>query len=222
VTLERRPELRIVNPNADVRVTRWLSEEARRVAGDRFDVMGVNAESRLPAIQTPRDIEVAARAVVAAIAAPPRPFGAIVAAFGDPGLQQARALGSPPVVGLGECGLMAAAKDGRRFSIVTLGAAMRETIIAKTASLGLRTRVVDVCILPFSIAQMTEDRETRRSSIAAAIRACAHEGAEAVLLGGAPFAGLAASLAIATGWVVLDGVEASVRRLVSMAGSADR
>jgi Asp/Glu/hydantoin racemase len=202
-------------------VTRWLGEEARRVAGDAFDVVAMNADSGLAAIQTPRDIEVAARAVVSAISAAPRPAGAMIAAFGDPGLHEARALGSTAVVGLGECGMLTAGRGGRRFSIVTLGAALRETISAKASALGLAGQLAGVRFLPFSIPELIADRESPREAIAAAVRACATEGADAVLLGGAPFAGLAASLASETGQIVLDGVEASVVRLMRAVG-ADR
>jgi Asp/Glu/hydantoin racemase len=214
-------ELRIVNPNTDTSVTRWLRDEAKRVVGDSFEVIAVNADSGLAAIQTPAEIEVAARAVLSAISAAPRPWGAVVAAFGDPGLSEARALGSTPVVGLGECGLLAAGLGGRRFSIVTLGAAMREAILAKAASLGLSGQLAGVRFLPFSIAELIRDRGARQDAIAAAVRACVEEmRAEAVLLGGAPFAGLAASIAEVTGATVLDGIEASMARLAGPAGMA--
>lgn len=214
VTLAR-PELRIVNPNTDLTVTRWLCEEARRVVGDAFDVVGVNADSGLAAIQTPAHIAVAAEAVISAIRSPPCPAGVIIAAFGDPGLDEARALGLAQMVGLGESGLLAAASGGRRFSIVTLGAAMRDTIRSKAAALGLADRLAEVCILPFSIADMIQDRDSRRDAILTAIRACVMEqGVEALLLGGAPFAGLAALYGQETGATVLDGVEASVARLI--------
>jgi allantoin racemase len=216
-------ELRIVNPNTDVTVTGWLAEAARRIVGETFAVVAVNADSGLPTIQTPEDAAAAAGAVISAISAQPRPSGAIIAAFGDPGLGEARALGWIPVVGLGTSGLLAAASGGRRFSIVTLGAAMRAMILARAARLGLSGQLAGVRFLPFSNAEMIADRPSRRPAIAAAVRACADEdGAETVLLGGAPFAGLAASLSQETGVVVLDGVEASVVALMNAMGIAVR
>ena len=217
-----RPELRIVNPNTNHAVTRWLEAEARRVAGDAFDVVAVNADSGVAAIQTPAELEIAARAVVAAISAAPRPSGAIVAAFGDPGLSEARALRLMPVVGLAESGLLAAGRDGRRFSIVTMGSALLGMILAKAAALGLAGQLGDVRFLASSIPEMIADRESRLDEITAAVRACAEAGAEAVLLGGAPFAGLAAPLARKTGLLVLDGVEASVVRLIGAIKSNHR
>jgi allantoin racemase len=207
-------ELRIVNPNTNLAVTRWLGGEARRVAGDAFEIVAVNADSGVAAIQTPAELEIATRAVISAITTAPHPAGAIIAAFGDPGLSEARALNLMPVVGLAESGLLAAGRDGRRFSIVTMGSALREMILAKAAALGLASQLGDVRFLTFSIPEMIADREGRLDEVTAAVRACADEGAEAVLLGGAPFAGLAAALARKTGLIVLDGVEASVVRLV--------
>lgn len=201
----------IVNPNTDVAVTRWLAEEARRVAGDDVEIVAVNADSGLAAIQTPADIDIAARAVAADVAAHGHASGALVAAFGDPGVMAARALGLMPIVGLGEAGMSAAGEGGRRFSILTLGAAMREPILAKAAALGLAESLAEVRVLPFSIPEMIADREARREEIAAAIRACK---GDAVLLGGAPFAGMARALARETGRFVLDGVEAAVSELL--------
>ena len=74
-------ELRIVNPNTDLSVTRWLGEAARGCVGDGFDVVAVNADSDIAAIQTPAELEVATRAVVAAIAAARGASGAIIGAF---------------------------------------------------------------------------------------------------------------------------------------------
>ena len=199
--------LLIVNPNTDSSVTRWLAEEAGRVAGDDAEILPVNADSGLAAIQTPWDIDVAACAVVAVVAAHLDASGAIVAGFGDPGLTAARALGLMPVVGLGEAGVTAAGKGGRRFSIVTLGAAMREPIRAKAEGLNL----VALRVLPGRIADYVAQRESRRDEVAREVEACVEAGAEAVLLGGAPFAGEAARIASAV--CLIDGVESAVEEL---------
>jgi allantoin racemase len=208
--------LLIVNPNASKAVTHWLAEEARRVVGDAFEIVAVNANSGLAALETPEDIEFAGNAVVRAIDAQARAggfVGAIIAAFGDPGLEAARALGLTRVVGLGEMGIRAAGQSGRRFSIVTLGAAaMREQIKARAAALGFGAQLAQVHMLPFSIPQMIADREAVRSQIVVAARSCA--GA-AVLLGGAPFAGTAQGISQEAGKLVIDGVEAGIRALIA-------
>ena len=122
-------ELRIVNPNTDTNVTRWLREEASRVAGDAFEVVAVNADFRSCRRSRRRPKSNSPRWPCSPRSRRRPTRGAVVAAFGDPGLSEARALGSTAVVGLGECGLLAAGLGGRRFSVVTLGAAIRETIL---------------------------------------------------------------------------------------------
>jgi allantoin racemase len=204
-----RPRLLIVNPNTNVQVTEWLREEAARVAADGFDVIGVNAASGLAAIQTPDDSRRAAEAVADAVAeAGARgTAAAIVGAFGDPGLAYARTLSSIPVIGLGEAGIREAGKGGRRFCIVTLGAAMRDSIAGRAKTLGFERQLVDILILSCSIPDLVENRALHRNEILAAIRACKGEVA---LLGGAPFAGLGAEMTHETGTLTLDGVAASV------------
>jgi Asp/Glu/hydantoin racemase len=85
--------------------------------------------------------------------------------------------------------------------------AMREPILAKAASLDLASQLAEVLVLPFSIAEMVRDRDAALAEILRAVRGC-QDGA--VLLGGAPFAGLAAGIALETRRIVLDGVEASI------------
>jgi allantoin racemase len=202
-----RPRLLIVNPNTNAQVTEWLREEAARVAMDDFEVVGINAASGLAAIQTPDDSRKAAKAVGDAVVAARGAAAAIVGAFGDPGLAHTQTVSSIPVIGLGEDGMREAGKGGRRFSIVTLGAAMRASIAGRAKSLGLERQLVDILTLSCSIPDLVENRTSHRNEILAAIRACK---GEAVLLGGAPFAGLGAEMTHETGTLTLDGVAASV------------
>jgi allantoin racemase len=202
-----RPRLLIVNPNTNAQVTEWLREEAARVAMDDFEVVGINAASGLAAIQTPDDSRKAAKAVGDAVVAARGAAAAIVGAFGDPGLAHTQTVSSIPVIGLGEAGMREAGKGGRRFSIVTLGAAMRASIAGRAKSLGLERQLVDILTLSCSIPDLVENRTSHRNEILAAIRACK---GEAVLLGGAPFAGLGAEMTHETGTLTLDGVAASV------------
>jgi allantoin racemase len=213
--MSARIRLLIVNPNTSVSVTRWLAEEAKRVAGGRAEIAAVNAPSGLSAIQTPDDLLQAAKVIVGTIEADAAADVAIIiAAFGDPGLTEARARLSIPVVGLGEAGLGAAA-NGRRFSIVTLGEAMRAALVERVRSLGLEDRLAEIRILPVAIPEMIANREANLGALVDAIRAWAED---AVLLGGAPLAGLGVKMAKETGLTVLDGVEASVTAALQISG----
>ena len=165
--------LLIVNPNTDARITGWLAAEARRVAGGRFEVEAINADSGLAALETPEHVRLAGEAVLRALRER-RPDAALIAAFGDPGLAEARALGLP-VAGLGEAGLRAAAESA--FAVVTLGVAMGEAIRDRIAELGLSERFVTLRILPGSVADYVSDRDARLSEVAREVEACAAAGA---------------------------------------------
>ncbi len=204
----------IVNPNANVQVTAWVAQEARRVIDRNWEIVAVNADSGLEAIETPADLRLASASVAAVVRARPRASGAVIAAFGDPGLEAARAQGSMPIVGLGESGIRAASARGRRFSIVTMGEAMKAPIAEKVAQLGFADQLASVRILPFSIAQFVANREAERAVVAARARLCFEiDEASVVLLAGAPFAGMAHTLGLELGLPLLDGVKASMARL---------
>jgi allantoin racemase len=209
-----RLRLLIVNPNTSALVTRWLAEEAKRVAGEHVQVTAVNAPSGLSAIQTPEELLQAARVVVDTIKNNAEVDATIIGAFGDPGLMEARARLTIPVVGLGEAGLKAAG-NGRRFSIVTIGEAMRAQLVERVQLLGLDDRLAEIRILPTPISDMIANREAHYDAIADAVRACA---GDAILLGGAPLAGLGAQMTEETGMTVLDGVEASVATAMGISG----
>jgi Asp/Glu/hydantoin racemase len=108
--------------------------------------------------------------------------------------------------------IRSAAQGGHSFSIVTLGAAMRGLITSKVAALGFEAELAGVDVLPFSMLDMIADREATRASIVDAVRRCS---GEAVLLGGAPFAGMAWRMARLTGKLVLDGVAACVSAIIA-------
>ena len=111
------------------------------------------------------------------------------------------------MIGLGEAGMREAGKGGRPFSIVTVGAAMHDSIVGRAKSLGQEGQLVEILVLSCSILDLVENRASHRNGILAAICACK---GEAVLLGGAPFAGLSAEMTHETGKLTLDGVAASV------------
>lgn len=209
------PRLLIVNPNTNETVTGWLADEARRAVGERAEIVALNAPSGLTALETPAHVAHAAATVVETITARKDIAGALIAAFGDPGLIDARQSAPIPVAGLGEAGLRAAAAGGRRFAIVTLGNAMAGPIRARAEALGIREQLASLRILPVSIPELVARRSALLPMITEAVEASRIEDqADAVLLGGAPFAGLAQPLSSTLGLPVLDGVAAAIESLL--------
>jgi allantoin racemase len=208
--MSRLPRILVVNPNMSGAVTGMLAAEACRVAGPAVEIRAVTAAFGVAAIQTEADAAVAVQAVTEALAANGDCDAAIIAAFGDPGLDRARTEAPMPVVGLGQSGVLAAGAGGRPFGIVTIGAAMRGDIESKVARCGVREQLVALRFLPGTVPDLIRDRAAYRSAIADAVAACIVDGAQAVLLGGAPFAGIHREIDSATEVPVLDGLGAAV------------
>jgi allantoin racemase len=208
--------LLLINPNSSRAVTDRLAVEARRVAPREIAIRTVTNLAGPEGIQNPDELEVARSWVISTIAENSDCVGAIIGAFGDPGLEQARAAAPFPVIGLGEAGLRSAAETGRRFSVVTIGPAMRSALLDKIASLGLREQLASLRFLPHSVIDVIRDRDRILAAAAEACQGCiGSDGAQAVLLGGAPFAGAAHEIARRTVAPVIDGVEAAIRLAIA-------
>jgi Asp/Glu/hydantoin racemase len=208
--------LLLINPNSSSTVTDRVAAEAKRIAPPEIAIRAVTNLAGPEGIQTPDELDAARNWVISTIAENSDCVGAMIGAFGDPGLEQARAVASFPVVGLGEAGLRSAAESGRRFSVVTIGPAMRSALLDKIASLGLREQLASLRFLPHSVIDVIRDRDRILAAATEACQACiGSDGARAVLLGGAPFAGAAHEIARRTVAPVIDGVEAAIRLAIA-------
>ena len=139
----------------------------------------------------------------------------LLACFGDPGLYALRELSPVPVVGLAEASMHAAAQHSPRFSIVTGGPRWAPMLERLALTLGFRERLVSVRAIEITGGQAAADP---RRTVAALAQACkdahAQDGAQAVILGGAGFAGFAALCApyvAHTGIAVIDSVIAGAK-----------
>jgi Asp/Glu/hydantoin racemase len=136
----------------------------------------------------------------------------LLACFGDPGLYALRELSSAPVVGLAEASMQVAAESARRFSIVTGGPRWAPMLERLAQALGFGPKLASVRTIEITGGQAAADPDR---AVAALSQACkeahAEDGAEAVILGGAGFAGLAARVAPLAGLPVIDSVLAGAR-----------
>ncbi|MFM2150370.1 MAG: hypothetical protein RLZZ187_2676 [Pseudomonadota bacterium] len=141
----------------------------------------------------------------------------LIGCFGDPGLDALRELAPVPVLGLADAA--AAAAGGRRFGVVTGGAAWKPMLEEFFATRGVGAQLAGVRTVAPSGGEIARDPEGALASLAAACRASAEEdGAEVVILGGAGLAGLAARLATRVPVPVLCSVEEGVRAAIAAIG----
>lgn len=203
-------QILIVNPNTCELVTELLASEARRIAGGRIDISVVTAPYGTPVLQSSDDFDCARAAVAELIVANPEFDAAIIGDFGDPGLDEVQATVPMPVFGLGRSGLLRAADGGRSFGIVTLGRKTRPTIERAVAQVGLGSQVVALHFIDADAMDLIRDRGTLVEAAAAALSGCIEAGADAVLFGGAPFAGIEALLGSNQTVPVIDGMTSAM------------
>ena len=117
----------------------------------------------------------------------------LLGCFGDPGVAALREVTGLPVIGLAEAALRQAARHGR-VAIVTGGVAWVPMLQRLARNLGLGQALVAVHAVAPSGAELAANPAAALGLLADACRSAA-QGADALILGGAGLAGLAAPLA---------------------------
>lgn len=203
--------LLIVNPNTSQTVTDLLVAAARPLLPARVEVDAATAPFGAASLESPAEAAIAAHAVLTALAEAGPFDAALIGAFGDPGLEAAQDLFEVPILGLGRCGLQAAAAHGR-FLLVTVGPHLRPSLERAAGDAGVGEALAGIVFLPFSVLDLAADPLAALAPLVetAKAQAAAH-GAQAVLLAGAPFSGLAGHLSPLMGLPVLDGLTCAVR-----------
>lgn len=199
----------VLNPNSTQAMTDAVLVQVRALLPPGSTVAGITLANG-PAVIDSRASYAAAAAQVAGQTI--ADGAVLLACFGDPGLEALRARRSPqPVVGLAESAVAAAVAARQRFAIVTAGAAWVDMLRERVADFGATAWLTDVHALPFNGLQLAHDPEACRAPLAAVVRAAEQGGAEAIVLGGAAFAGLRGL--VQTRLVVIDPVAVATRAL---------
>jgi Asp/Glu/hydantoin racemase len=212
-------DLLLINPNTNEAITELIRRQAEAVAPPDHKIRTVTAPFGAESLETPAETVIAAHAVLTALARCYRAGDvAITAAFSDPGLRAARQLVDIPVVGMAEAAIQDAARGGRRFTIITLGPGMRETILDQVRSYGCIGGLAGLRFLEGTVLQLTHSREAFVDSICnLAARAIDEDGAEAIVLGGSPFSGMAGDTEERLRIPTFDGIAPAVRRAAELA-----
>jgi Asp/Glu/hydantoin racemase len=214
---ERGMRLLLLNPNTTEAVTGLLLAAGQAVAAPGTVLLPATAPRGVPYIAT-RAEAVLGGAVALEMLAEARDIdGAIIAAFGDPGLGGARELFDFPVVGMAEAAMLTACMLGRRFSIVTFAQALEPWYREGVEWNGLGHRCAAIRCLEGAfqdIAGVQAEKEALLVDLAN--RTVAEDGADVVILAGAPLAGLAARVAGRVAVPLVDGVQAAVKQLEAL------
>ena len=206
--------LLVINPNTSASVSALLQHHAQAAAGGEVRVTTRTARFGAPYISCEASYTVAGHATLdtwaAALAedglAPPD--AVLIGCFGDPGLLALRESSPVPVTGLAEAAFIAAAAHGR-FAIVTGGERWGPMLQRLALVLGQGPMLAGIHTVQPTGAQLAADPVAARTLLAQACRDAARAfDVQAVILGGAGLAGMAAAIQHEVVVPVIDSVVA--------------
>ena len=206
-------KLLLINPNISDSVSELIRAEAMLSASPGTEIEVLTAPLGVAYIETRFEAMIGAYATAQLAAEHHARFDAVVvAAFGDPGLSALREVLPCPVTGLTEAALASACLLGQRFSIVAISQRIRAWYRETVSAYGLDSRLASIRGLDEPLADIGNVQGNQGERLVALAERCVDEdGADVIVLAGAPLAGLARSLRGRLPVPAVDGVSSAVR-----------
>ncbi len=206
--------LLVINPNISTGVTALIEAEARRSAEPGTTLTMRTAPLGVAYIETRFEALIGAYATAQIAAADHAGHDAvIVAAFGDPGVAALREALPIPVIGLTEAALATSLLLGRRVSIIAISQRIQAWYREVVRELGQLDRLASIRALDQTLGRIDRIGDEHADALLALCERAVHEdGAEVLILAGAPLAGLARQIEARLPVPVIDGVGSAVRQ----------
>jgi allantoin racemase len=206
-------KLLLINPNTTDSVSELIRAEALRSASPGTDITVMTAPFGVAYIETRFEALIGAYATAQLAAEHCADFDAIVvAAFGDPGLTGLREVLPIPVTGMTEAALASAHLLGNRISVIAISQRIQAWYRESISSYGFGPRLASIRALDRPLSSIDGVQQEHLQALKAlAERAVDEDGADVLLLAGAPLAGLARALQGQLPVPVVDGVSSAVR-----------
>lgn len=214
--------LLVINPNITASVSALIQAEAERSASPGTAITMLTAPFGVAYIETRFEALIGAYATAQLAAEHHAGHDAvIVAAFGDPGLWGLREVLPVPVLGMTESALASACLLGHRFSIIAISQRIQAWYREAVEANGLIDRLASIRALDRPLASIGAVQQDHAAALRALCeRAVDEDGAEVIVLAGAPLAGLARTLHGQLPVPVVDGVSSAVRHAESLVALA--
>jgi Asp/Glu/hydantoin racemase len=203
----------VINPNISESVSALIRDEAKRAASPGTEITVATAPFGVAYIETRFEALIGAYAAANLVAERRHGHDAvIVAAFGDPGVPGIREVLDIPVVGITEAALASACLLGQRFSIVAISGRIVAWYRECMAYNGLLGRLASIRALgqPLKdIGSVQTDYARQLRDLCTAV--VEEDGADVIVLAGAPLAGLARTIMGELPVPVVEGVSSAVQ-----------
>ena len=211
--------LLVVNPNTTQSMTEKIGEAARAAALPSTEIVAVNPDAGPPSIEGYYDEVFAIPGLIGEMRRAGPVDATIIACFDDTGLEAARSFSAAPVIGIGEAAFHMASLIAGKFSVVTTLSRSVPAIEHNLVRYGLASRCARVRAAEVAVLELEIPGSAARGRISREIdRAIQEDAAEAIVLGCAGMADLAAALGREHGLPVIDGVAAAVKLAEALVG----
>jgi len=204
----------ILNPNTTEAVTNLMVRAGQAVAAVGTELVPMTAPRGFPYISTRAEAQIGGAVALEMLAEAHRSVdGAILAAFGDPGLLGARELFDIPIVGVSEAAMLTACMLGRRFVIVTFARALSNWYHDCVEMHGLESRCAGIFALDKAFSSIEDVQSENLDPLAdLANRVVEEMGADVMIFAGAPLSGLSSKVRDRIPVPIVDPIAAAVKQ----------
>jgi allantoin racemase len=207
----------IVNPNTTTSMTKTIADAARAVAAAGTEISDVTSSMGPVSIEGFYDEAFAVPGLIRAFLNAGDADAGIIACFDDTGLDAARSAASFPIVGICEAALVTAGQLAKRIGVVTTLPRSIVPLEELVRRYGFAERV-SVTACNVAVLDLEKPGSGAEAKLDAEIARALEKGAEAIVLGCAGMADLAAKLSQKFGIPVVDGVAAAVKQAEALIG----
>jgi Asp/Glu/hydantoin racemase len=202
----------VINPNSTVAVTAAMDEglaPLRMPGGPAIEC--VTLAEGPPGIESQSDADSVIAPLCRTIRARENDAAAfVVACFSDPGLHSARDATRKPVLGIAECGILAALTLGQRFGVLAILAKSVPRHLRYIGAMGLAGRLAGDLPIGLGVTELAQEGVTLKRLIETGARLRDDKGADVLVLGCAGMARYRGRLQSALGIPVVEPTQAAV------------
>ena len=202
----------VINPNSREAVTAAIDEALQplRLAGGPQILCRTLAEGP-PGVESQRDADRVIGPLCRAITAEDDKADAfVIACFSDPGLFSAREATGKPVLGIAECGILAALTLGYRFGVISILAGSVPRHLRYIAAMGVSGRLAGDLPIGRGVAALADQRATLSRMIEVGHMLRDRNGADVLVMGCAGMARYRDALEQAVELPVVEPTQAAV------------
>src|SRR5258707_12539618 len=207
----------IVNPNTTASMTETIGAAARAVAASGTEISAVTSSMGPASIEGFYDESFAVPGLIQAFLNADNADAGIIACFDDTGLDAARSAAPYPIVGICEAALVTAGQLAKRIAVITTLPRSIVPLEELVRRYGFAERA-SVTACNVAVLDLDKPGSGAEEKLEAEIALALDKGAEAIVLGCAGMADLAATLSQKFDLPVVDGVAAAVKQAEALVG----